>query len=93
MPGYQGIVIFKRITKYVITVGFEILKVHAKPRVSLFLLSADLDVELLTSTLAPCLPVWWYAFYYYTDSETVSKPQWNIFFYKSFCGHVVFSEQ
>jgi hypothetical protein len=57
MPGYQGIVIFKRITKYVITVGFEILKVHAKPRVSLFLLSADLDVELLTSPLAPCLPV------------------------------------
>jgi hypothetical protein len=47
----------------------------------------------LTSPLAPCLPVWWYAFYYYTDSETVSKPQWNIFLYKSFCGHVVFSEQ
>jgi hypothetical protein len=37
-------------------VGFEVSKVQARPSGSLFLLSADPDVELSASSPASCLP-------------------------------------
>jgi hypothetical protein len=37
--------------------GFGFQKLHSKPRVSLFLLLMDLDVEFSATSPAPCLPV------------------------------------
>jgi hypothetical protein len=39
-----------------LAMGFEVSKVPARPRVSLFLLPVDLDVELSASSTS-CLPV------------------------------------
>jgi hypothetical protein len=63
---------------------------------SLLLLPADTDVELSAPSPAPYLP----AFYHVSHHEnnglnlwTVSQPQLNVFFYKSYYDHGVSSQQ
>ena len=75
--------------------GFEVPKVHAKPKVPL-LLSVDVDVELSATSLHHvCLRAAMLLTMRLMDStsETVSQPQLNTCFCKTGCDHGVSSQQ
>ena len=64
--------------------------VQARPSVFLFLLPADLNVELITIFPALCLPGCCHASCHNDNrlnSETVSQHQLNAFFYENCCGY------
>lgn len=73
--------------------GFKSL---SRPSVSLFSLPAAQDVENLVASAAPCPPVCCHALSHDDNrltSERISKLQLNAFFYKSYHGNRVSSQQ
>ena len=59
---------------------------------SFLLVPADQDVELSTSSPAPCLLAQWHASYH-VDNRNCKLVQLNVFLYKSCCSHDVSSQQ
>ena len=63
---------------------------------AVFPMPVDPDVELSATSPAPCLPTYHHAPHHDNNglsSETISQPQFNVFLYKSCCGHGVSSQQ
>ena len=49
-------------------VGFGVSNAQVKPSISLFLLSADPDIELSAPSPAPCLPAYYHASSHHEDN-------------------------